>query len=171
MRHSPSSGKHYPLKTNPFVVLISVFYASYIFTSPSSNIVIYFALEHWLVLNKLFWIIIIMGTSFAPSRTLNVICFISSAASIVPPACWNILSDLWLVALNGSESNLYFPHSNTYGWPQLDDTPASTMAVLTFFFGLSILAPLPLFLRCLPCLLLRKYVLGLIATLMVMGSG
>ena len=73
-----------------------------------------------------------MWTSFASYRTLNVSYFILSASAIVPPAYWNIFPDLRLVAINGSESSIYFPHSNTSGWPQLDDAPASAMAVFTF---------------------------------------
>ena len=41
-------------------------------------------------------------------------------------------SDFRLVAMNGSELSLYFQHSGTSGRPQLDDAPASAMAILTF---------------------------------------
>ena len=58
--------------------------------------------------------------------------FFLFAAAIVPPAYWNILSDLRLVVMNGSESSLYFLHSDTSRRPQLDDAPASDMAVFTF---------------------------------------
>ena len=57
--------------------------------------------------------------------------FFSSAAAIFPSAYWNILFDLWLVAMNEFESSLYFVHSNTSGRPHLDDAPASTLDVLT----------------------------------------
>ena len=40
--------------------------------------------------------------------------------------------DLRLVSLNGSDSSLYFLHSNTSGQLQLEDAPSSAMAVFTF---------------------------------------
>ena len=52
--------------------------------------------------------------------------------------CWYCSADVlefffWqLVLMNGSESSLHFPHSNTSGRTQLDDAPASAMAVFTF---------------------------------------
>ena len=91
-----------------------------------------FSSANWLVLNKFSCMRSIMWTSFASSRKLNESCFISSTAAIVPAAYWNILSDLRLVAMIGSESSLYFPHSDTSGRLQLDDAPASSMAVFTF---------------------------------------
>ena len=73
-----------------------------------------------------------MLLSFASYCTLSGSCFISSAAAIVPPEYWNVLSDFQLVAMNRSKSNLYFLHSDTSGRPQLDDAPVSAMDVFTF---------------------------------------
>ena len=45
------------------------------------------------------------------------------------------MSNLRLVAMNGSKLSLYFPHSDTSGRPQLYDALASAMAVFTFPFS------------------------------------
>ena len=92
--------------------------------------------------------------------------FPPSVAAIVLPEYWNILSNLRLVAMNGSGLSLYFLHSNTSGRSQLDDAPASAMAVSTF------LAHIPLFLNCIPWLLLpRSIFMRLNSTLAVLRSG
>ena len=53
----------------------------------------------------------------------------SVANASPPPAYWKILSDFLPVSMNGLLLSLYSPHMDVNGIPQLDDAPASAMAV------------------------------------------
>ena len=69
-----------------------------------------------------------MCTSFAGSRTSSGSCLTVVAVPKFPSAYWKILSDWRSTSLNGSFIS-YMSQSDSYWIPQLDDAPASAMAV------------------------------------------